>query len=98
MSTIYDSILRWLRLETRPDNADDARYDHAEREMDRRLAALTKLDATIGAQQSQQSRVRDENARLEMLGVNRQILEERIEAEMQERRRDRAGGGHAGTS
>ncbi len=58
---------------------------------------LDALDATIGAQQAQQVRERENYARLEMLGVNRQILEERIAAEIQERRRAGMGGDHAGT-
>ena len=40
MSTIFDRIMRWLRLDTRPDNADEDRYDRAEREMERRMAAI----------------------------------------------------------
>ena len=38
--TIFDRIVRWFRLETRLDNGDEERYDRAEREMERRLAAL----------------------------------------------------------
>ncbi len=58
---------------------------------------MDALDATIGAQQAQRTRERENDARLELLGVNRQILEERLAAEIQERRRAGMGGDHAGT-
>lgn len=63
---------------------------------DERLRAAEQRVNAIGAQQARQARERDDHARLEMLGVNRQMLEERIEAEIQQRRRARGEGNHAG--
>ena len=80
-------VLRLLTLRLPASREDD---DERLRELEQRVNAL-------GIQQAQQSRVRDDDARLEMLGVSRQVLEERIEAEMQERRRPEMGGDHAGT-
>ncbi len=80
-------LSRWL-----PFDAPDA-DDEGLRSLERRAAAL---DATIGAQQAQRARAREDYARLEMLGMNRQMLEERIEAEIQGRRRAGKEGDRAG--
>ncbi len=93
MSTLVQQVLSWFRFDNVRVERDESRYDAAEREMERRVAAL---DATTGAQLARQARERDDHARLEMLGINRQVLEERIAAEMQENRRARGEGNHAG--
>jgi len=82
-------VLRML-VNRLPDHwaEDDERLREAEQRVD-------TLATTLGAQRAQ--RTRDDYARLEMLGVSRQILEERIEAEAQERRRTRGEGDHVGT-
>jgi len=85
MNTFLQQVRSWFSFGGVSSVSDDSRYDAADRAIERRLATL---DAT---------KARDDHARLEALGVNRQILEERLESELQERKRAKGGGDHAGT-